>query len=371
MVNHMQELLKLQKIGVNILEHYKTQTQHELRYAFKGQMLPKIIQDTLKRVMKNHEHIHEQQTYNITDEDKQEQQIYIQKLHKTTDNKWLRTYDLAYDINNTTQSIIIKEIFDPRRGKFPIWSVLYNTNEYRQIPYNGNVYIHSHYQQDHIENCTSIDMYNDIITPYQWQLLRSLNPNHDLPEIIGADTYDPEKTVEQYDDESGAFIKLINEYHKLSEDTPEHIDMLKTLLTSWLDKSGTLFKLYERINYMNDAVSIYKTAKYYNYEELFAARIIANYIPKILEGAELVHLPTDPFNSEEHIHPGTTKVSELASIDFFFQQNKEYIDAIHEHTIRDFDKKYLTRGIPADEKEHVIKSHEARKQLKKKYIGNN
>jgi hypothetical protein len=322
LIKNIEDLKNFKKTGDQALEHIKDKASKEIRYSFLGKLFPLQIENFLKCVFKNS--IYDRTTESFKDAEYGHE--YIISNISINDANGLESYDILYLHNNKTDTIRIYQTLDSQRGEYPIRECEYQDNIYREIPYNGNVYSHTKNQQKHIDKYTDIDYSAGIINNSSREIINSFHPRHDLGEIFGRDINDTIKTLQDYEEEQVPFIKLLDTLI-LAKVITENDKQLALELCNKTDGSNNLFKVYERLTYISDAIKIYNTSKYYNQKQFAAGDILGSQLPYFTNPKYHITIPSE--NNKATTTSNYTP-QHFESVRIFLKENKEHIEEIIE-----------------------------------------
>jgi len=345
------------------LNFFQQETRRELRYTFRGKIVPIEIENVLKHILKRS--LRNEQFDQFYDP-QLGRKLTIQEFEKSkkADGRYVYFIKVSIEWQAEPFSFAVKEIIDRERWRYPLWEIYYKDNVYREIPRHGNVFSHSRYQQEHIEKSTDMDYRDNKMSLEQKQLIDSVHPIHDIDEIEKWDVEDLKKSTVDYNDD-GTLLALLHQTIDREDKTAEqHITALYNML-SRIDGPSSIFKAYERIQYFKNALDIFQTAWYYNHKEVLAADILANYMPRFLANKPEVYLPFTWLQADIDSHqPIAHRLLSFPSIRSFFHNNKKDISAVFYDTL----KKYPNSGDPIihlDQRKHIEDGFQARKLLQK------
>lgn len=329
------------------INFFQQEARRELRYTFRGKIVPIEIENLLKYVLKKSLAPEKISLFHDTQIN---QKFDIIDFEKTTkeDGKPLYLIKALIQWSGKTITFWVKETFDRKWWQYPIREIHYNDKVYREIPRHGNVFSHTKYQQEHIEKSTDIDYYHEKITLPEKRMMDAVHPIHDIDEIKNGDIEDTKKTSTDYIS-NGALLEILQETNPKNKQTEYYHTVLHSMMQR-IDGPYSIFKAYERIQYFKNAIDIYNTAEYYNHKEHLSGDIFSNYMHIFAKNEAGIYIPYSGSQQdiERHI-PIAHKPLSFPSIRAFFMNHGKEVTEIFQWVIRkrkDFHRKWLaTKSI--------------------------
>ena len=152
------------------------------------------------------------------------------------------------------------------------FSILMDGKVYKDVPYTGNIYDHMITQDIFLKKYMIYDLEWGYITEREYDDILTLNLRHDQPEAVTGDTTVYAKTSSDYDDEHALCHRMIDD---LSINTEQKKELHRIQLLQ--ENRSALFKLYERLKFIEDIVIVYQHLPYLNnglhacFDDLFQA----------------------------------------------------------------------------------------------------
>lgn len=321
----------LKKDNQLLVSHYEKELWGVIRYMFNEYIVPLEIQDDVVVLRRN---LHTLQSNTIWHNKKWEE-LHIQHIHHKDNqysieyNKWWKTYHLGFNLIN-----------DPTRWDKTVTEIIYQWKTYRSVQYNGDVNNHMHHQQTIFDQKYLLpSVEQGLISEINRDLISLFHGVHDLPEI---DTWDDQygtKSEKNSTQESEVIVKLIKDSG--IQQITESKQQLYSLLFHYLENPKNFFKWWEKLNYIQDAINVFKKWHIFLHNpEGLIYQVLENQLPSFLDKTPS-YILTDFTN-----HNNDKKISlyELdASKKFFLDSQNDLTMIIEENNGKNKDqlKQYL------------------------------
>lgn len=327
------------------INYFQDQARRELRYTFRGKIVPIEIENLLKFILKRSL---KNEAFPIFTDNQIGKTFKILDFEKTKkdDGSFLYLVRAGVIGTHNTYTFWVKEIKDKDRGRYPIWEIHYNDQVYREIPRHGNVFSHTKYQQEHIEKSSEMDYRWGIITLAEKRLMDTIHPIHDIDEIHEkkSDIEDTKKWLHDYQDD-GTLLEMLRNTGLSKNKHEEQMALMLHCMLQRVDGPFSVFKAYERIQYFKNALDIHKTWSYYNHQEYLAGDILSNYMHIFVKNEPKIYIPFTGSNQDiQKYTPVAHKPLTFPSIRSFFINHRKEIDEVFQQITQD-NKKYINMWL--------------------------